>query len=742
MDRKKNRAPGNRRELAVKFQTGFIIAAFLLSIAAIIWNASELKHVLLNSTVLYVEDVAYQQASGIIARFEADSQTLEQVADPIAYLEEGQLDAYLAEKEAEIEFDQLLVWSRQELAGMDFGGDEDVRDRMLAVLEEEISVFYGEEQQAYFAVPVYIRDGENVDGVLLGVRDQNSMQAMIQPQSFGGEGLSCIINPYGEVVLSPTELKPFLQLDDIFSEGADSRTVESIRQMEQDMPQNRSGAFAFTAVDGTELILSYQPIEVNGWVLLTLVPAELIAGSADAYTVRTFLIIALIAAVSAWLLAMIIVTFRRNRRQLEKNAYTDPLTGGMNLTAFRDKCRQLLEQSPPGSCTVILLNMRGFKMINEFFGIQAGDDLLRYVYRVLQKAISPRELAARGEADNFLLCLRESKQEETELRLKAILREITHFEDLPDRHYPLEFRMGAYLVEDPSVDITIIQDRARIACQQQRQAGECTFFTRELTDAMKREQKLTGRFEQALESGEFQVYLQPKVRLRDGRIGGAEALVRWIEPGGKMISPGEFIPVFERNGSICKLDLYMFRQVCILLHRWIKEGRPVIPVSVNLSRMHFRNPDFLQPYARLKEEYGIPDGVLELEVTESIFFDDAQIQMVKQSIGQVHACGLACSLDDFGMGFSSLGLLKEFDVDAIKMDRRFFDDMDSEKSWKVIESLMELSGRLGITAVAEGIETEHQLELLRRTDCDMVQGYVFSKPLCVSEFEQWWEAHA
>ena len=224
---------------------------------------------------------------------------------------------------------------------------------------------------------------------------------MIQPQSFGGEGLSCIINPYGEVVLSPTELKPFLQLDDIFSEGADSRTVESIRQMEQDMPQNRSGAFAFTAVDGTELILSYQPIEVNGWVLLTLVPAELIAGSADAYTVRTFLIIALIAAVSAWLLAMIIVTFRRNRRQLEKNAYTDPLTGGMNLTAFREKCRQLLEQSPPGSCTVILLNMRGFKMINEFFGIQAGDDLLRYVYRVLQKAVSPRELAARGEADNF-----------------------------------------------------------------------------------------------------------------------------------------------------------------------------------------------------------------------------------------------------------------------------------------------------------------------------------------------------
>lgn len=741
MSRKKNRASGGRGELAVKFQTGFIIAAFLLSIAAIIWNASELRHVLLESTVLYVEDVAYQQASGITARFEADSQTLEQIADQISYLEEDQLEAYLMEKKAEIGFDQLLVWSRQELSGMNFEGNKDVHNSMQAVLEGDISVFYGEKQQAYFAVPVYGQE-DKIDSVLVGVREKSSMQSMIQPKSFSGEGLSCIVNPYGEVVLSPKELKPFLQLDDIFSEGADSQTVEKIQQMEQDMPQNQSGAFAFTAVDGTELILSYQPIQVNDWILLTLVPAELIAESADAYTVRTFLIIALIVAVSAWLLAMIIMAFRRNRKQLEENAYTDPLTGGMNLTAFREKCRQLLEQNPPGSYTVILLNMRGFKMVNEFFGTSVGDDLLRYVSHILRRSVFSQELTARGEADNFFLCLRESRQEATRRRLKGILEELSHFENLPDRHYPLDFRLGAYLVEDPSVDITIIQDRVRIASQQQRQSEKCTFFTQELTDALKREQKLMGRFEQALENGEFQVYLQPKVRLRDGRIGGAEALVRWIEPGGKMISPGEFIPVFERNGSICKLDLYMFRQVCRLMRRWMEEGRPIIPVSVNLSRMHFRDPDFLQPYAGLKEEYGIPDGLLELEVTESIFFDDAQIQLVKQSIGRVHACGLKCSLDDFGMGFSSLGLLKEFDVDAIKMDRRFFDDMDSEKSWKVIESFMELPGKLGITAVAEGIETEHQLELLRRTDCDMVQGYVFSKPLSVEEFEQWWEAHA
>lgn len=738
MSRKRVRLK-DRRHLVLKIQMGIIVTIFILGIVIIIWNASGLKTVLRDSTAQYVQDVAYQQASGIMARFDADRQTLEQVAERIPQMKESELKEYLEETGKEIGFDQLLVWNREELAETDLRDDQGETIDLFPVFEGEISLSYGAGQRVYFGVP--IREEDQINRVLLGVREQSSMQTMIQPKSFGGSGLSCVVNRYGKVILSPTELKPFLQLDDIFTQEGDNRTGRDIRQMKQNMERNQAGAFRFTAVDGTELILSYQPIERNGWILLTLVPAELIAGNADAYIFRTFLIIGVITGASAWMLALIIVTFRRNRRQLEKSAFVDPLTGGMNNAAFQQSCRRMLEQKPPSTCTVILLNVRDFKLINEFFGISAGNDILRYIYQTLQEYIRPGELVARGEADNFFLCLEEADPEIIQQRLEKMTGKARRFRNSGDERYVLSFQEGAYLVEDPSVEVPIIQDRARIACQRQNRSDQCMFYSRDLTETLRREQELAGRFEQALESGEFQIFLQPKVRLKDRCIGGAEALVRWMNPQEGMISPGDFIPVFERNGSICKLDLYVFEQVCVLMRRWKEEGRPDLPVSVNLSRVHFRNPDFLRPFCELKDKYQIPDGMLELEVTESIFFDDAQIKMVKRSIGEIHACGLNCSLDDFGMGFSSLGLLKEFDVDAIKLDRRFFDDMESEKSWKVIESFMELPGKLGMGAVAEGIETEEQLELLQKTDCQMVQGYVFSKPLCVEAFEQWWETH-
>lgn len=729
----------DRYHLAVKIQMGIIVTIFILGIVIIIWNASELKAVLRDSTTQYVQDVAYQQARGIKARFDADRQTMEQVAERIPQIDESELEEYLEETGKEIGFDQLLVWNREELAEADLRDDQGQAIDMFPVFDGEISLSYGAGQRVYFGVP--IREGEQISRALLGVREQSTMQAMIQPKSFGGAGLSCVVNRNGEVILSPTDMKPFLQLNDIFSKEEATDTGRNIRKMGQNIENNQSGAFRFAAVDGADLILSYQPIGLNDWVLLTLVPAGLIAGNADAYILRTFLIVGVIIAISVWMLALIIFTFRRNRRQLEISAFEDTLTGGMNNAAFQQSCRQLLDQKPPSTYTVILLNVRDFKLINEFFGISAGNDTLRYIYRTLREHVRPGELVARGEADNFFLCLEEADPEIIQQRLEKMTDKASRFQESDDEYYALSFREGAYLVEDPSVDVTIIQERARIACQRQNQSDQCVFYSRDLTETLRREQELAGRFEQALENGEFQIFLQPKVRLKDRCVGGAEALVRWLDPREGMISPGDFIPVFERNGSICKLDLYVFEQVCMLMRRWREEGRPDLPVSVNLSRVHFRNPDFLRPFRELKEKYQIPDGMLELEVTESIFFDDAQIRVVKQSIGRIHGCGLKCSLDDFGMGFSSLGLLKEFDVDAIKLDRRFFDDMESEKSWKVIESFMELPGKLGMGVVAEGIETEEQLELLQKTDCQMVQGYVFSKPLCVEAFERWWEEH-
>ena len=324
-------------------------------------------------------------------------------------------------------------------------------------------------------------------------------------------------------------------------------------------------------------------------------------------------------------------------------------------------------------------------------------------------------------------------------RLQEIVREINSFNENLENPYHLSFRQGAYLIDEPDLDSTIIQDRVMTACMNQQEFGEnsCVFYDICFTQKMKQEHELNAMFRGALENGDFKVYFQPKVSLEDEKTAGAEALVRWQHPEEGMISPGDFIPLFEKNGNICRLDCYVFEEVCRTIDRWRREGRKLFPVSVNLSRQHFKRNDFLNQFADVAAKYRIPEGLLELELTESIFFDDNSIAMVRESINRMHELGFKCSLDDFGSGFSSLGLLKEFDVDTIKLDRRFFLDMSKPKAEDVVECLIDLAGRLKVKTVAEGIETQEQIDFLKQIHCDMVQGFFYSPPLRAEEFEEW-----
>lgn len=192
------------------------------------------------------------------------------------------------------------------------------------------------------------------------------------------------------------------------------------------------------------------------------------------------------------------------------------------------------------------------------------------------------------------------------------------------------------------------------------------FYDAAFTQRLQKERDLNALFEGSLENGDFQVYLQPKVWVENGSLGGAEALVRWNHPRRGMIYPSDFIPLFEKNGKICRLDFYVFEEVCRAIHRWARNGMRLFPVSVNLSRQHFDDPEVLLKFKDIADRYEIPAGLLELELTESIFFDDQRIENVKHQIRKMHRLGFRCSLDDFGAGYSSLGLLMEFDVDAVQ----------------------------------------------------------------------------
>lgn len=215
--------------------------------------------------------------------------------------------------------------------------------------------------------------------------------------------------------------------------------------------------------------------------------------------------------------------------------------------------------------------------------------------------------------------------------------------------------------------------------------------------------------------------------------------MRWERPGVGLIPPGEFIPLLERDGKICILDQYIFENVCIWLKERKMQGLQSIPVAVNLSRRNFMNVNFVDSFAQLAEEYDVDKNLIEFEVTETIFLDETNTERIKEGIHRMHQYGFRCAIDDFGVGYSSLTLIKELDIDVLKMDRAFFLDLDNFKAWNVAYCIAELARNLNIVLIAEGIETKEQIDFLKTLQCDIVQGYYFSRPLPIEEFERWME---
>lgn len=721
------------------------ILAMMVSVV-VIWNTVRLQREVDERTKHYVSDVTIQLAKDIDNRLNRNIKDLEFIGDSflqIKHYDAGVLNAFFTEKSKTFGFSSLLV---ADMSGRIYSADSAAQYAApLPGLDESFNGYNGvsflDMQSLLYSIPLRL-DGEVV-GVLGGIRNKENMQALIQTDSFSGEGLTCIVDRGGEVVISPTDLNPFMQLDSIFAKDPQGEIAQSIYRMKDDMASHNSGTIRFEAVDGSDLVLSYHPLQSYDWVLLTLVPSNVMSLKIDTYMNQTFLIVIGVVIVMACILIVLYIGQRSYTKRLEKAAFVDRVTGGMNNAAFQVKCETVLPKAPANTYSIALLNIKSFKLINEQFGSEQGNDVLRFLMRILCAQVSGRGFAARADADNFFLCLAEADPEAVRRIIDGVIAEVGREIQMSIQHrevpYQLILQPGVYIVDDPSLEITIIQDRAKTACRDRlgSEDGVCKFYDKAITRRLEKEQILNSLFEKSLANRDFQVYLQPKIWTKDNRIGGAEALIRWRHPKEGMILPSEFIPLFEANRKICKLDLYVFEEICKTVQRWEEAGYELFPISVNLSRQHFQQSDCLQPFAELARQYQIPKGLLEFELTESLFFDDPSIENVKAHIKELHRLGFHCSLDDFGSGYSSLSLLMDFDIDAVKLDRRFFKDITNPKVEDVIASIVELSRKIGAQTVAEGIETPEQLALLRKVHCDLIQGFIYSKPLPIPEFEEW-----
>lgn len=423
---------------------------------------------------------------------------------------------------------------------------------------------------------------------------------------------------------------------------------------------------------------------------------------------------------------------KASMEELKFRAERDTLTRLYNRETFYAETEKMLQQNPDKNYVIGHWNIDRFKVVNELFGSRTGDRILCDMADMIRSQIKGVGTYGRLEADHFVTCVPEEDLEESLMFIEEILSGAKEWNPL---NYPVLLHVGLYRVEDRNISVALMCDRADMALQmiKDNHLKRWNYYNATLKESILNEQKLVNDMENALKEHQFVVYYQPIVDVETQKTISAEALVRWQHPENGMISPGLFIPLFEKNGFIAKLDMYVCEEVCRHQASQIAAGNKIVPVSVNLSRINFYNPNLCVEIEEMVAKYGISPEVIKLEITESAYKDNPQDLL--KAINAFQQRGFMVLMDDFGSGYSSLNMLKDFKVDILKIDMKFMDNLEtSERAGNILFTIIQLAKSLNMETVAEGVETKNQFEMLAEMGCGCIQGYYFSKPVPEAEF--------
>lgn len=419
-----------------------------------------------------------------------------------------------------------------------------------------------------------------------------------------------------------------------------------------------------------------------------------------------------------------------SKRELEEREILNVFSNDKNPAIFINKIAKFMGAHPERQYAFIQFDIRKFKYINEKYGSDIGDEILVYINETLSIMCDDEHLHARLTSDIFQVVTYYNNKEE-----------ILEFIDMLDlrlhRYKDIRFSMsyGVSVAPGDSKQYRLHGDQAGLARAESKRAilKKAVFYEDTLMVNIKRSGAIEEIEEEALRNGEFHVFLQPKYSYDGtvGRIIGAEALVRWIDSDGKIKSPMDFVPIFEQNGFILEVDKFMWEEVCKILRGWIDSEKELVPISVNVSRTYLRKINLVSYLDSLLEKYDIPIELLQLEITETTESEDtiAYVNAFKKA-------GYTLLMDDFGSGYSSLGMLRNTPFDILKMDRSFLTScLDSDNGKAIVSHVISMSGDLGLDVIAEGVETKEVADFLYDNGCTVSQGYYFSKPVPVDEFE-------
>lgn len=576
--------------------------------------------------------------------------------------------------------------------------------------------------------PLYYED--RIIGTVQKGYSPQQMYDICSISLYSDNGTMYIVNKDGYIVLmsdnalSKTNGEPnFYRY--LYSKGNENET----KQLETDIGKNKSGFFE-SNIDGEQFFSAYTQVEdIHDWYIITSVPISKVSPNSE-IVVNLFYLILFLVVVIITSIEIVFLRYKvKQQKNLKRIAFEDPVTKGPTYNKFILEVEDILSKNNDKQYFILKFDIDNFKYINNYYGFEFGDKILYSIQNELSKLLDSDEVIARISSDQFVALLNNVSTNRLQ-SINDILLNINEDESI-------YCSAGIYIVKDKKESINLMVDKARTASQLIKGSLNKTYeFYKEsynLSSALN--EQLKRAIINAIENDNFIVYYQPKVNIETKELIGCEALVRWND-NGTIISPDGFIPICEKTGIITQIDMLVYDKVLQFLKKNIEQGIPCVPISVNFSRLHLNNRDFIDTLVAFIKEYDVPPELIEIELTESAFFDNLEI--IHEFIDALHDNGFKMAMDDFGSGYSSLNMVKDIPIDILKIDKEFLSSTTPQdnKQEIIFSSIVDMANKLGIKVVIEGVETKDNIDLMNKCNCSIAQGYYFSKPMQESDFEK------
>ncbi len=712
-----------------------IILSFILIIAFLYNLTNSILDSFEKTTVSNMENMLEQQKLSLIRELEKNNAEVEDLANTISIF--GYDDVltieYLKTVQSDLSFENAMLVDTNGFGILQSGEIIDIGDQEYFRIAKNGTVSTSEPHISEVsnktvitvAAPIYYQD--EVGGVIAAEYSIDYFTEIIN-DPYGENSFTVILNNNRDIILSSGNLVDF-------SFTLDQNAIEDdilATDIYKDIVSLKAGNFVYNLFN-QRYFIAYSNLGFRYWSIVIIVPESIIATEAENISNTIINMLIFIIIISGLVISSYMYYRYKNIKKLEQIAYYDQLTGLRNIEKFKIDATDFIESNPNMQFTSLIVDIVNFKTINELFSYEVGDEVIKTLASLDDIEKNLEFVTARYDTDALIVIANSKLFEDVDMLMNKY-EKIFEARMSTKVNYHIDFRIGRYVIEANETNINDIISKTSIAHNLARETNSRSFdYDEKIKNKLRKEIELNNIKEDAMKNNEFKAFLQPKYDITNSTIIGAEALVRWIRSDNSMIYPNDFIPLFEQNGYIIDLDFHIFETVCKTLHKWMANDEKCVTVSCNFSRHHLSNPFFVNQLIAISDKYQIPRKYLEVEITETTIMQN-EVESLK-TLAQIHKEGYGISIDDFGSGYSSLGLLRTIKADVIKLDRSFF-QYDDDRGEKIIEGIIKLAQSLNMYTVAEGVEELRQVDFLNKIECNAAQGYYYAKPMPIEDFEK------